>query len=124
MKKKLQKIYLTYCNLLTTQDLWQVHYQILSIIFLPGFIELNINSEKMKKKCETCGIKYKYCNCFLDYTNFKDDLIECKCLCCNKNYQGKLKKQFFNTYKLSNNDNNKFILLLKKGVYPYENIDD
>ena len=49
MKKKLQKIYLTYCNLLTTQDLWQVHYQILSIIFLPGFIELNINSEKMKK---------------------------------------------------------------------------
>ena len=28
------------------------------------------------KKCETCGIKYKYCNCFLEYTNFKDDLIE------------------------------------------------
>ena len=45
-------------------------------------------------------------------------------MCCNKNYQGKLKKRFFNTYKLSNNDNNKFILLLKKGVYPYENIDD
>ena len=21
------------------------------------------------KKCETCGIKYKYCNCFLEYTN-------------------------------------------------------
>ena len=28
------------------------------------------------KKCETCGIKYKYCDCFLEYTNFKDDLIE------------------------------------------------
>ena len=39
------------------------------------------------KKCETCGIKYKYCDCFLEYTNFKDDLIEYKCLCCNKNYQ-------------------------------------
>ena len=25
------------------------------------------------KKCETCGIKYKYCICFLEYTNFKDD---------------------------------------------------
>ena len=23
------------------------------------------------KKCETCGIKNKYCNCFLEYTNFK-----------------------------------------------------
>ena len=30
------------------------------------------------KKCETCGIKYKYCDCFLEYTNFKDDLIEYK----------------------------------------------
>ena len=51
------------------------------------------------KKCETCGIKYKYCNFFLEYTNFKDDLIEYKCLCCNKNYQHKfdkkLKKIFF-----------------------------
>ena len=39
------------------------------------------------KKCETCRIKSKYCNCFLEYTSFKDDLIEYKCLCCNKNYQ-------------------------------------
>ena len=28
------------------------------------------------KKCETCSIKYKYCNCFLEYTNINDDLIE------------------------------------------------
>ena len=28
------------------------------------------------EKCETCGIKYKYCNCFLEYTNYKYDLIE------------------------------------------------
>ena len=27
------------------------------------------------KKCETYGIKYKYCDCFLEYKNFKDDLI-------------------------------------------------
>ena len=41
---------------------------------------------KMKKckKCETCGIKYKYCNYFLEYTNFKDNLIEFKCLFCNR----------------------------------------
>ena len=44
MVKKLQKIYLTYYNLLIAQDLWQAHYQILSIIFLKKFIELNVNS--------------------------------------------------------------------------------
>ena len=80
------------------------------------------------KKCETCGIKHKYCDRFLEYTNFKDDLKECKCSCCNKNYQHKfdekLKERFYNTYKYSSNDNNKFILLLKKGVYLYEYMDD
>ena len=39
------------------------------------------------KKCEICGIKYKCSNCFLEYRNFKDDLIEYKCLRCNKSYQ-------------------------------------
>ena len=34
------------------------------------------------------------------------------------------KKRFFNTYKFSNHYNNKFTLLLRKGVYPYEYIDD
>ena len=32
MEKKLQNIYLTYYNLLIAQDLWQTHYQILSIL--------------------------------------------------------------------------------------------
>ena len=27
------------------------------------------------EKCETCGSKCKYCDCFRKYTNFKDDLI-------------------------------------------------
>ena len=27
-------------------------------------------------KWETCRIKYKYCSCFLEYINVKDDLIE------------------------------------------------
>ena len=112
MEKKLQKIYLTYYNLFIAQYLWQAHFQILSIIFLKQFIELNVNSE-------TCGIKYKYCNCFLEYTNFKDDLIENKCFCCNKNYQHKfdekLKEQFFTiTYKFSNHGNNKFFYCCEK----------
>ena len=82
----------------------------------------------MIKKCETCGTKYKYCDCFLEYTNFKDNLIEHKCLCCNKSYQQKfdkkLKVRFFNTYRLCNHENNKLILLLRTGVYPYEYKDD
>ena len=32
MEKKLQNIYFTYYNLLIAQDLWQTHYQILSIL--------------------------------------------------------------------------------------------
>ena len=82
------------------------------------------------KNCETCGIKYNYCDCFLEYIHFDliDDLIEYKCLCCNKNYLHKfdenLRELFFNTYKFSNNDNNKFILFQQKGVYPYEYMND
>ena len=40
-----------------------------------------------------------------EYTIIKDNLIECKCFFCNKNYQKKfdeiLKKHFFNTYSYS-----------------------
>ena len=49
MDNKLQKIYLTYYNLLIAQDLWQAHYQILSIIFLKEFIALNVNTDMMMK---------------------------------------------------------------------------
>ena len=34
------------------------------------------------KKCKACEIKHKYCDCFLEYSNFKDDLTEYKCLHC------------------------------------------
>ena len=80
------------------------------------------------KKCETCRIKYKYCHCFLEYTNLKDDLIDYKYLCCNKSYQKKfdekLKERFLNTSKFSNHDKNRFVLLLQKHVYPYEHMND
>ena len=49
-------------------------------------------------------------------------------MCYNKNYQynfdEKLMEQFFNTYKFSNLDNKKFVLLLRKGVYPYGYMND
>ena len=68
------------------------------------------------------------CDYFLGYESVKDNLIKYKCLSCNKNYSNKineeLKKRFKNTFEFSNNDINKFILLLRKGVYPYEYMDE
>ena len=58
----------------------------------------------------TCRIKYKYWDCFLEYKNFIDDLIEYKFLGSNRSKQQKfvekLKERFFNTYKVSSHDNN------------------
>ena len=49
--------------------------------------------------------------------------MEYKYLRCNQNYQQKLDEKlkgwFFNTYNI-----NRFILLLQKGVYLYEYMDD
>ena len=65
---------------------------------------------------------------FFEYKSVKDNLIKYKCLSCNKDYSNnsdeELKKRFKNTYKFSNNDINKFILLFRKGVYHYENMDE
>ena len=41
------------------------------------------------KKYVTRGIKYKDCECRLEYISLKVDLIEYRCLCCNKNCQEK-----------------------------------
>ena len=65
------------------------------------------------------------CDCFREYTNFKDYLIEYKCLLCNKNCQRKFEKKWtIFKYKHSNHDNNKFVLLLQKDVYPDEYMHD
>ena len=84
MVKNLNKIYLTYYNLLTVQYLWQAHCQILLIILLKEFIELNANTDMMIKNQEICGIKYNYCDCFLEYITFKDDLKEYRCYVVTK----------------------------------------
>ena len=74
------------------------------------------------------NIKCKDCDCFLENEIVKDNLIKYKCLSCNKVYSNKideeLKKQFRNTLKFSNDGINKFVLLLRKDVYPYEYMDE
>ena len=72
--------------------------------------------------------KCKDCDCFFEYERVKDILIKYECLSCNKDYSNKLdeelKKKLQTTFQFSNNDINKFILLLKNGVYPYDSLHD
>ena len=50
------------------------------------------------KKRKACRIKHKYCNCFLEYKNFKNNLIESnvhvKTKIVNTNFMKSLKNNF------------------------------
>ena len=59
MEKKLQKPYPTGFYLLTVQDLWQAHYQILLIILLKKFIKLNVKMDMIKKNAKRVGSNAK-----------------------------------------------------------------
>ena len=67
-------------------------------------------------------IKFKGCDCFLEYDSVKDNFIKYKCLSCNKDYSNKLdeeiKKRFKNTFKFSSNGN-KQINFDNKQIDPY-----
>ena len=66
MEKNLQKIYLTYYNLLIAQGLWQPHYQILSIIFLKEFIKSNVNTNTMIKNVKLAELNIIIAAVFLN----------------------------------------------------------
>ena len=100
IEKKFQKPYLTNYNLLIVQDLRQAYYQILLIILLKEFIKLNGKMNAIVIKSEMCGIKYRKFYCFFEYPKVQDDLILCKCWCCNRNYDEVLKNRFVDTYNI------------------------
>ena len=59
--------------------------------------------------------------------SYEDNQLIFQCFECKRNYVKvfniKLIRRFRNTYELCNGDINKFILLLRKRVYPYEYMD-
>ena len=68
------------------------------------------------------------CKSCLDYMKNKDEKLIFRSFSCKKNYEKdfnkELIKMFANTYNFYDNDLNKFILLLRKGVYPCEYMDN
>ena len=67
------------------------------------------------------------CKSGLDYMTAKDDILIFRCFECKKNYKKDFDKELINklsnTYDFCKRDINEFILLLRKGVYPYECMD-
>ena len=79
----------------------------------------------------TEGIRSDKCiNCKSDisYLKVMDETLIFRCFNCKKNYKKQINKElierFASTYKFCNNVLNKFVMLLRKGVYPYEYMDD
>ena len=64
------------------------------------------------------------CESCLDYIKSKDEKLIFKCFNCKyyyeKDFNKELIERFASTYEFCNKDLNKFILLQRKGVYPYE----
>ena len=73
------------------------------------------------------GDKCVDCESYLSYMKVIDETLIFKCFNCKKNYEKEINKElierFASTYIFCNNDLNKFVMLLRKGVYPYEYMD-
>ena len=73
------------------------------------------------------GDKCADCKSDLSYMKIIDEALIFRCFNCKKNYKKEINKElikrFASTYKFCNNDLNKFVMLLRKGVYPYEYMD-
>ena len=100
-------------NLLILVDSRKVNYQTLPITCLKLIIKIAKNAWKGKKIRSECGL-----------IGLKDNRLNYKCRECNETSAksvNDLIEKFPRTYKFCNFVI--FVLLLRKGVYPYEYID-
>ena len=65
-EEEITKKDLIYHNLLIVQDLWQVYYQILSVIFLKEFKELNMTRDTMIKNVRLVELNISIATVFMN----------------------------------------------------------
>ena len=80
----------------------------------------NLTDGVHNDKCVNCKSNL----CFVRTIN---ETLLFECVVCKKEYEKKFDKvlleRFSNTYEFCGNDMDKFLILLRKGVYPYEYMD-
>ena len=80
----------------------------------------NLSEGIHNNKCSDCVSNLDYIKITAERKNEK---LVLQCYNCKQRYKKKFNKElikrFASTYSFCNNDRNKFILLLRKGVYPY-----
>ena len=52
------------------------------------------NDKNTIKRVKLVELNISIATVFFEYANFKDNLIEYKCVCCNKNYQQKFDEKY------------------------------
>ena len=80
----------------------------------------NLSEKLHSDKCRDCKSE-------LNYMSFEYNQILFQCSEWKRNFKDfnkeLIKRWYTNTHEFCNGDINKFILLLRKGVYPYEYMD-
>ena len=82
-------------------------------------------SEINNKDCKTCRER-KNINSECEFIGFKNNRLNYTCRECNGTSNKSINdliEKFWNTYQFCNGDLSKFVLLWRKGVYPYEYMD-
>ena len=84
----------------------------------------NLSEGIHNNKCPDCKSNLDYIKTTAERKNEK---LILECYCCKQRYRKKFNKElikrFASTYEFCNNGLNKFVLFLRKGVYPYKYAD-